>query len=33
MCGLKKFFRHAAPEIDRIVAQLRKQPVQEVQRI
>jgi uncharacterized protein len=31
--GLKKFFHHAIPEIDRIVAGMRRQPLQAVTRM
>jgi uncharacterized protein len=31
--GLKKFFKHAIPEVDRIVAEMRRQPLEAVQRI
>jgi uncharacterized protein len=31
--GLKKFFQHAIPEVDRIVAELRKQPLQPQKRM
>jgi uncharacterized protein len=31
--GLKKFFAHAIPEVDRIVADLRKQPIQPRRRL